>query len=196
MEVQVFGQRELEFRIRRGKAVHSHLISIGNPATRRNDDEDTRLPAYFRDAFDSILRLTFYDVEEKHDLPRDKPKRIPQKRDIRKVIRYVRRTQGRATGYTIHCWGGISRSTAVALGVLYILRGDERTAATELAQIRRHAMPLSRIVGYFDSLLGSNLASQAQTLRQAQIDELRKELMKTAFPQQNDDSLEELPSAE
>jgi predicted protein tyrosine phosphatase len=196
MDVQVFGQRELDSRLRHGKPVHSHLISIGNPATRHEHDEDTQLPESVRHAFTSILRLTFYDVEEKHHLPPDKPKRIPRKRDVRKVIRYVKRTRDEASGYTIHCWRGISRSTAVALGVLYMLRGDEQAAATELAGIRRHAMPLARIVGYFDSVLGSNLADQAETLRQAQLAELRKELMKAAFPDQDDDALDELPSAE
>jgi len=102
----------------------------------------------------------------------------------------------RFSGYTIHCWRGISTSTAVALGLLYILCEDERLAATELGRIRRHVMPLSRIVGYFDSLLGSDLASQAEYLRQVQLDELRKELMKAAFPEQDDDNLDELPSAD
>ena len=45
MDIQIFGQNELESRIRRGKPVYSHLISIGNPG---NTHQDEIMPEIFK----------------------------------------------------------------------------------------------------------------------------------------------------
>jgi len=89
MNIQVFGQYELEKHIRNGGFIHTHL--------------------------------RFYDVEKKHHLgPKQFIKRIPIKKDIRRIIRYYEKIRSEASGYTIHCWRGISRSTAAAFGLFYM----------------------------------------------------------------------------
>jgi predicted protein tyrosine phosphatase len=169
--VQVFGQAELVARLESGGAHFSHLISIGNPG-RGIGRPDTAVPRIFRRRFQSILRLAFYDVEEKRHLGPLRPRRIPRRSDVRKIIRFYGRTSSMATGYTIHCWQGVSRSTAVALGVLYLMTGSEKEAGEILRRIRPEAWPHQKIVRYFDELLGCNLADVADTFRQAGLEEL------------------------
>jgi hypothetical protein len=45
------------------------------------------------------------------------------KKDVKKVIRFFEKEVDNATGFTVHCWRGIARSTAVALGLLYMIHG-------------------------------------------------------------------------
>lgn len=73
-----------------GGAHHTHCISIGSP---RNlfgaSGPDSLLPRIFRQRFQSILRLSFYDVEEKRNLrTRQFPKPISQRSDVRRAIRF------------------------------------------------------------------------------------------------------------
>lgn len=142
MNVQVFAQTYLENYIKNGGNVYSHLISIGNPKSSIRRQEDCYLPAVFRKTFKSILRFSFYDVLEKHHLgPHQKIKRIPRKADVKRMIRYYNKTKNTATGYTFHCWAGVSRSGAMALGVLYLIYKDEKKAAEELIKIRSIVRP-------------------------------------------------------
>lgn len=82
------------------------------------------------------------------------------------------------TGFTIHCWRGISRSTAVAIGVIYMFFKDEEKAAGYLKEIRPYATPLPRIVKFWDEILGSNLIYRIFILRNAVFDVLRKRFEK------------------
>lgn len=189
LPIQVYGQPELVDHLENGGICQSHLISIGNPRRwfRRNQ-VDTRVPEIFHRHFDRILRLSFYDVEKKRHLMRlQYPKRIPTRRDVRRAIRYYRRTRHAATGYTIHCWQGISRSTAFALGLLYLETGSEEEAARQLKTIRPEAGPHQKIVRFFDKELGSNLAAVNEILRTERIEAWKRELNLDA-----DDFLEEL----
>ena len=175
MFIQVFGQRELVEYIQSGGEVASHLVSIGNPGRGvRAEAEDATMPTLFRSAFREFLRLEFYDVEYRRHLGPMRPRRIPLRRDIRRVIRFFRRTAGAATGYTIHCWRGISRSTAIALGYLYLIHGDEQLAVDNLKQIRPEAGPHPRMVRYFDQILGSDLSSKNDQLREIRFRELKE----------------------
>ncbi|NBB90316.1 MAG: hypothetical protein GVY23_03805 [Spirochaetes bacterium] len=191
--VQVFGQPELEEHLRAGRAVHTHLISIGNPLQLFIPPRpDSAAPALFEKSFSHILRLTFFDVEKRRHLSqRHFPKRIPRRRDVRRAIRFFRRTRGEASGYTIHCWRGISRSTAIALGYLYMITGSEGEAASTLMDIRPEARPHQGIVRWFDEELGSNLTAVNDELRAESIRKMREELDLT-----EDSLLEELPVVE
>jgi predicted protein tyrosine phosphatase len=132
------------------------------------------MPKVFRQMFTSILRLEFYDVEEKRHLGRIRPKRVPEKRDVKKIIRYFEKTRDRATGYTIHCWRGVSRSAAVGLIVLYLIHRDEQKAARELIRIRGEAAPHRRLVEYFDEIMGTGLSGYSRELWKEKMHALRE----------------------
>lgn len=187
--VQVFGQQELVEHLASGGRHYSHCISIGNPG-RRVDRPDTVEPPELRRHFHRVLRLAFYDVENVKQLGTMRPRRVPRRSDVRRVIRFVRRTRGKATGYTIHCWRGSSRSPAVALGILYLITGSEKEAGETLRRIRPDSAPHQGIVRYFDAELGCDLTPVSDGIRRAWIEKMRRELDLT-----EDALLEELPEA-
>ena len=191
--VQVLGQMELINLLDSGGQHYSHCISIGNPRKlfRRKKPDET-MPDMFRQHFNKILRLSFYDVEEKRYLrPWHFPKRIPQRSDVHKVIKFFTNTKDVATGYTIHCWQGISRSTAIALGILYLITGSETEAKKRLYRMRSDAFPHQKIVKWFDEELGCNLYSVNREIHQSRLDRMKKELDLS-----EESLLEELPVAE
>ena len=151
---------------------------------------DTVIPGIIRATFKNILRLAFYDVEEKRQLGKTRPKRIPKRSDVHKVIRFFRHTANEATGYMIHCWQGISRSPVIALGILYMITGTEEEAARILLAIRPQAGPHQKIVRLFDEELGCNLTAVSNKIRNDKIERWKQELDLT-----EDSLLEELPVA-
>ena len=188
MNIQVFGQFELEEHIRNGGEIYSHLISIGNPGFIRRPDHV--LPKLFKQSFSSILRLRFYDVRKKEQLgPQQKIKRIPKKKDVKRVIKFFEKTKYEATGYNIHCWQGVSRSTAVALILLYLIYEDEGKASKKLVEIRRQAMPNKLIVTLFDEMYNTNLGNFSETVYKHRIEAMKEEIL-------NSLPVEELESVE
>jgi predicted protein tyrosine phosphatase len=167
VSIQVFGEQELIAHLARGGAHHSHCISIRNP--------DEAIPPIIKDNFRAILELRFYDAEEIEQLGAQTIKRIPEARDVKGVIEFFRLTAAEATGYTLHCWQGISRSPAIALGLLYLLTGSEEEAALHLRRIRPDARPHRKIVGFFDEQLGCRLAGVNEKLRSAALGETMDE---------------------
>jgi predicted protein tyrosine phosphatase len=152
--IQVFGEAELIKRIRQGKPHYSHCISIRNPGELLSQE--------IQGAFRKVLELSFYDQEDVEHLPEDvAQKRIPEIEDVERVIAFVRQAvcDPDLTGFTIHCRRGISRSAAIALGILYMILKDEERATKHLIKIRAESMPHTGIVRMFDSLLGANLNS-------------------------------------
>jgi len=154
---------------------YSHCISIGNPGGDINQ-ADCLIPRIVRQRFRNILRLAFYDVEEKRQLGNMRPKRIPKRSDVHKVVRFFRHTAKQATGYTIHCWQGISRSPAVALGILYMITRSEQEAAKILLEIRPLAGPHQKIVKWFDEELGCNLTAVSNKIRNDRVERWKREL--------------------
>jgi predicted protein tyrosine phosphatase len=174
--IEVLGQLELEGRI--DEPHYSHLISIGNPKSLFTINRpDTRMPPIFRKRFARILRLSFYDAEKRSHLHRRQfPKTIPSKYHIRKAIRFFHATKDSTNGYTIHCWQGISRSSAYALGLLYLITGSEDLSLMILRNIRPDAHPNSLIIKLFDEELRSNLSRVNNILHQKWIEKTKKEL--------------------
>jgi predicted protein tyrosine phosphatase len=176
LEVQVFGQRELESRVARGDPVRSHLVSITDP--RQADASapgprsvDDSIPEALRGHFRRALSLVFSDClpEEARD-----GRRAPDLDDARRLLAFVEDTVDEADGYTVHCRSGISRSAAVALAILYVLRGSEDAAVRELMRIRHIAQPHPGLVSCFDELLGSKLASCAGAMRDERLKVIRE----------------------
>lgn len=164
LEVQVFGQRELERRLARAGPVLSHLVSITDP-------REPEFPEAFQRPFRRSLLLRFSDCasDEAIDL-----RCAPELEDARKVLAFVEETAAEAGGYTVHCFSGISRSTAVALAILYLSRGSEDEAARELIRIRHIAHPHPGLVSFFDAILGSRLASVAEAMRDERLKVMRE----------------------
>ena len=190
--VQIFSEEDLLKHIEIGKEHYTHLISIGNPRRILGKANPGQfIPSIFKRSFKEILRLEFFDVETKEHLGPMRPKRVPMLKDIRKAIKFYYRTRSDTSGYTFHCWRGISRAPAFALGYLYLITGSESEAKRQLQEIRPEAMPLRIIVEYFDKELKCNLAIVNDEIRNDRIIALKKELQLSV-----DELLEELPIAE
>jgi predicted protein tyrosine phosphatase len=190
--VQVFGEDELIKLMQSGQEHYSHLISIGNPRSLFGKTNPGQfIHTAFKHSFKEILRLEFFDVEDREQLGPMRPRRIPMPKDIRKAIHFYYRTKNYASGYTFHCWRGISRSPAFALGYLYLITGSEAKAGMRLREIRPEAMPLKIVVRYFDEELKCNLSVVNDDIRRERITDIKKELRALV-----DNSLEELPVVE
>ncbi len=175
--VQVFGEIELAERIARAEPVRRSLISIGNPrAFFAPVKPGTRVPPLFRQKFDDVLRLAFFDVDSIESLGKMRPKKVAERHDIERVVSFFNTTRTGTDGWTIHCWQGLSRSPGIALGILFLIYGDEDKAARELRRIRPEARPLQRIVGFFDEILGSRLSAVNERIRAERIEEMKLEL--------------------
>lgn len=188
-QVQVFGENELIDSIRRGEDHCRSLISIGNPrAFFAPARPGTFVPRLFKRSFDRILRLSFFDVDDVEQLGKMRPKRVPERRDAESVIRFFEETKSRTDGWTVHCWQGLSRSPAVALGLLFLIHGDEDEAGRELRRIRPEARPHQNLVRHFDADLDSSLQIVNDRIREERIAEMKIEIGLYA-----DMLLEELP---
>lgn len=177
MNIQIFGQNELVNHIKNSSKVYSHCISITNPGKSIHPDDTSHTsPEILNKTFDDVLELKFWDANKIEHIDHFESKKIPTKSDILKIIDFVEKTKDEATGYTIHCWRGISRSTAVGFGILQYFLNDENEASKQLISVRRKAMPLKLIVELFDKEFGSNLAQFNKTVYKARINAMRKEL--------------------
>ena len=119
----------------------SHLITLLDPS----DD----MPTPEGVAAHRHLRLGMNDIV--HGLPDQTP---PDEQHVREIIAFAQ-TWDRKRPMLIHCWAGISRSTATAFTVLCLLnaRGRERKIATALRSASPFAYPNLRIVALADNLL-------------------------------------------
>ncbi len=80
---------------------------------------------------------------------------LPQPKHVEALIAFVRRWP-REAPMTVHCYAGISRSTAAAFVAVCTLNpaGDERAIANALRSASPTATPNIRIVAVADELLG------------------------------------------
>jgi predicted protein tyrosine phosphatase len=95
------------------------------------------------------LRLTFHDiVEEMEGLV------TPQPKDTEKLIRFLDEWD-RADPMLIHCWAGISRSTAACFTAMCMKSTlDEEDLAWQLRRLSPSASPNRLIVSHADAFLG------------------------------------------
>lgn len=78
----------------------------------------------------------------------------PRRSDVEKLIAFLRGWPG-DEALLIHCYAGVSRSTAAALVALALnAEGREMEAARRLREAAPHAQPNPRIVALADRLLG------------------------------------------
>jgi predicted protein tyrosine phosphatase len=79
----------------------------------------------------------------------------PKRRDAERLVEFIA-DWDRKSPLLIHCWAGISRSTAAAYTALCLLRPDESEAglAQELREASPSATPNRMIVSQVDEILG------------------------------------------
>jgi len=144
--LSICGVDELPVRIKRFKP--THLISVSDPV-------DT--PLHFPSAIE-VLRLAFWDVhslsglvsqmvshEERHHYP------VP---DHAESILAFGRNIPASGRLLIHCWAGVSRSTAAAMLVICQQHpGHEQSAFKLVKALRPQADPNRLLVKYGDRLL-------------------------------------------
>lgn len=95
------------------------------------------------------LRLAVDDVDA------ERPGVVCPAQDHVAVLIEALQTRPRHAPVLIHCFAGISRSTAAALVALAIdAHGREAQAARHLRRLAPHALPNARIVALADALLG------------------------------------------
>ena len=130
----------------------SHTALKSHGATRAISilSPDTPHPAFPQLAAGQHLRLTFHDVvADAEGLQGPKP------RDAERLVEFIR-GWNRQAPMLIHCWAGISRSTAAAFTALCLLRPteSEHDLAQELRDASPSATPNRLIVSQVDGLLG------------------------------------------
>lgn len=172
--VLVFGQRELESKVARGEVPAPYLVSIVEPRRPfRRAREDERTPSIFRRAFREVLTLHFSDVPE--GTAPEFGSWPPSRADARRIVRFARARAGEG-GFAVHCWAGICRSAAAAMGILYVQGRSEEEALRDLLSVRPYARPHPGLLAHFDALLGSRLAEAAADPGSARLEVLRRRI--------------------
>ncbi|MGH6819777.1 MAG: tyrosine phosphatase family protein, partial [Methylocella sp.] len=120
----------------------SHVVSLLGP--------ETPHPSFDGVRGDRHLRLTFHDIVQPTD-----GFTSPRAADAEKLVAFFERWD-RANPMLIHCWAGISRSTAAAYTALCLFnpRVEEEELAWTLRQASPSATPNRLIVSFTDALLG------------------------------------------
>jgi predicted protein tyrosine phosphatase len=70
------------------------------------------------------------------------------------LVRFLEAWKPAEGALLVHCWAGISRSTATALIARYVKCGDAEASALALRAAAPHAIPNRRIVQLADDVLG------------------------------------------
>ena len=120
----------------------SHIVSLLGPETPHRS---------FTGIVDgNHLKLTFHDILEPAE-----GFTAPAAEHVETLIQFLKARQG-DDPMLIHCWAGISRSTASAFTAmcLYNPDVDERRLASELRSLSHVATPNRRIVAFADDMLG------------------------------------------
>ncbi|MCK9994113.1 MAG: hypothetical protein Dbin4_02633 [Alphaproteobacteria bacterium] len=119
----------------------SHLVSLLDPKSMIETP-----PGIVRGRH---LRLSVNDIAE----PREGLV-LPGESHIREILDFVDGWDQRAP-LLIHCWAGISRSTATAyIALCHLNQGQEYDAAKKMRAAARHAQPNRRLVALADTLMG------------------------------------------
>jgi predicted protein tyrosine phosphatase len=119
----------------------SHLITLLDPADHMPTPEGIAAQRH--------LRLGMNDVV--HALPDHTP---PDEQHLREIIAFAQ-SWDRSRPMLIHCWAGISRSTATAFTIACMINphGREERIAKALRAASPYAYPNARIVALADHLL-------------------------------------------
>ena len=125
-----------------GEHAASHAVSLLGPETPHQNFKGI--------APHQHLKLTFHDISQPMD-----GYSPPSPKDAERLIAFLE-SWPRDNPMLIHCWAGISRSTATAYAALCLLRprASEEELAWELRQASPSATPNRLIVTLADNLMG------------------------------------------
>ncbi len=147
-KIHVCGVPELEAAL---KSPFTHVISIWDPEWFERGGVEgqlrKRLPNHTR------LHVAYF-----HDTSLEEPgRRAPVEDDLRQILNFVADLKPEAS-VLIHCWAGISRSTAVAFAILCQSSGPgrETDCIESILAIRPQAFPNALIVELADRILQRN----------------------------------------
>lgn len=115
----------------------SHLISIIQPEFQ--PDRPTLIPA------ERHLRVAVHDISEP-----DGWGVLIADDDVRDLIDFLDGWDPDSGSLMVHCFAGVSRSTASALIAHYLKTGDEEASARALRRAAPHAAPNRRIIALAD----------------------------------------------
>jgi predicted protein tyrosine phosphatase len=119
----------------------SHAISLLSP--------ETPFPVFTQLSADRHLRLTL------HDIAMHTPGlAAPGKSDAQRLVDFIKGWDA-SQPMLIHCWAGISRSTASAFTALCMMRDEpEEQLAWELRDASPSATPNPLLISHVDAILG------------------------------------------
>lgn len=144
-KIHVCGVPELEAAL---KSPFTHVISIWDPEWIERGGVEyqlkKRLPSQTR------LHIAYF-----HDSSSEEPgRRAPVEDDLRRILAFAKDLQPEGS-VLIHCWAGISRSTAVAYAILCQSAGPgrETDCIESVLAIRPQAFPNALIVELADRIL-------------------------------------------
>ncbi|MGE3873072.1 MAG: tyrosine phosphatase family protein [Parvibaculaceae bacterium] len=120
----------------------SHVVSLLGPETPHR--------SFTGIADSNHLKLTFHDITEPAE-----GLTAPASLHVETLIDFLKARQGEYP-MLIHCWAGISRSTASAFTAmcLYNPEVDERRLARQLRTLSHVATPNRRLVAFADDIMG------------------------------------------
>lgn len=119
----------------------SHLISIIQP------ELQPRRPAEI--TTERHLRIAVHDISEA-----DGFSVLPQADDVRTLLDFAESWSPNDGSLLVHCYAGVSRSTAAALITHFLKTGDADASARSLREAAPYAAPNRRILDLADSELG------------------------------------------
>ena len=154
------------------------VISLGDP--------DSRPPGNLYAEERVVLRLEFWDV----DYEFLDGQIIPPSRDhIDQIITFGRQIINSEGRLLIHCHAGISRSTAAALTMFYLMYQDESLAGNALIAERPRALPNKLMIRYADEILSSNLGEITQEIYADRNERILSKIQPVDFPVDLPDAL-------
>ncbi|HEY5813081.1 MAG TPA: hypothetical protein VIT23_10575 [Terrimicrobiaceae bacterium] len=151
-KIHVCGVSELEAALRNP---FTHIISIWDPEwIERGGVEE-----HFRTRLQPVAQL---HIAYFHDTSAEEPgRRAPMEDDLRRILTFAANLEPQAW-VLIHCWAGISRSTAVAYAILCqsMGPGHEAECLESLFALRPQAFPNTLIIELADRILERKGAMQ------------------------------------
>ncbi len=137
MKLYVSSLFEMPVHVRERRA--GYLISVVQPALQPVRPPEVPIERHLRVEIDDISAPVEGAI-------------LPEETHVRRLVDFLRRWP-RDEALLIHCYAGISRSTAAALVALSLWQ-DELEAARALRAAAPHAIPNQRIIALADAVLG------------------------------------------